>query len=72
MLPVLLSVSGSRYSRGLCGGHRPVHRLVPVWLGSQTLHTGSLLQLAGGLALMVVEVLRHDQTLPRKPRSRST
>jgi hypothetical protein len=34
--------------------------------------SGSLLNMVESRALMVVEVLRHDQTLPRKSGSRST
>jgi hypothetical protein len=33
---------------------------------------GSLLSMVESRVLMVVEVLRYDQTLPRKPGSRST
>ena len=36
------------------------------------LPTGSLLSMVESRVLMVVEVLRHDQTLPRKSGSRST
>jgi hypothetical protein len=43
----------------------------PIVIFDACFYTGSLLQLVGGRALMVVEVLRHDQTLPRKPRSRT-
>jgi hypothetical protein len=34
--------------------------------------SGSLLSMVESRVLMVVEVLRHDQTLPRKSGSRST
>jgi hypothetical protein len=41
-------------------------------LFNRTRYHGSLLSMVKSRALMVAEVLRYDQTLPRKPGSRPT